>query len=146
MFDDMVTIPVVDWFFIFRQSDGSFGVGVEDVDNRGAHNIMLPFVNGYSGAPGFVNDPAAEHLPGRGPIPRGRWFTRPAFRHERLGPAAIGLIPMEGWEVPGNRSGFYIHGDNSSLSQTASNGCIILPRQVRDFINRWPGRELRVTS
>lgn len=88
---------------------------------------------GYAGHPPFVNDPAAQALVSRGPIPRGKYRVGRPFRHNRLGPAASFLEPFSDNEMFG-RSGFFIHGDNSFGDQSASHGCIILKRSVREEI------------
>lgn len=100
---------------------------------------------GYSGAPGYVNSPGSQGLVAKGPIPLGLWRVERAGQHETLGPQAIPLTPIsivwhEGAakEVASvrriNRSGFYIHGDNAKGNQSASRGCIIMPRPIRDCI------------
>lgn len=68
---------------------------------------------------------------GQGPIPKGRWRLGYRQHHPRLGPAAIPLDPEEGTATKG-RSGFFIHGDNGRGDRSASSGCIILPKLVRD--------------
>ena len=88
---------------------------------------------GYAGSPPFVNDPSAEALVARGPIPRGSYRCSWAFRHVRLGPVAIFLEPDPSNDMHG-RSGFFIHGDNAFGNQTASNGCIVLSRPQRERI------------
>ncbi len=89
--------------------------------------------SGYSGAPGFVNNPEAEGRRNQGPIPRGRWkIGRPTQVHPRLGRLVIPLTP-DGHDAKG-RSAFLIHGDSLRRPGTASQGCIILPYAVRLFI------------
>ena len=88
---------------------------------------------GYSGHPPHVNHTVAEALPNEGPIPRGTWSIGDPYQHPHLGPVCLNLDPAEGTEAFG-RSEFRIHGDNSDLNQTASHGCIILPRVVRQLI------------
>lgn len=88
---------------------------------------------GYAGQPPYVNSPEAQGLKARGPIPRGRYRVERPFDHVRLGPVAMFLAPERGNDMQG-RSGFFIHGDNSLANQTASHGCIILPRKVREKI------------
>ena len=137
-------IPSNDWVFTYCQSTGEFGLGSIDHDDRGDYIVSANLFRGYSGHGVYVNDAASEHLPGRGPIPRGLWYVGTPIRHERLGPVAIRLVPDHGWDVPGGRSGFYIHGDNREANQTASSGCIVLDKGARDFIGRFSGRQLWV--
>ena len=43
------------------------------------------------------------------------------------------LTPNPGTNTFG-RGGFLMHGDNSLLNHTASEGCIIAPRGIRDLV------------
>lgn len=99
--------------------------------------------HGYSGAAGFANKQSEEAKVAKGPIPRGMWRLGAAFRHVRLGEVAIPIHPLEGTNTFG-RTAFYIHGDNRAANGTASSGCIILPRDARDFIARSGVRTLEV--
>jgi RHS repeat-associated protein len=96
----------------------------------------------YSGYGRGLNDPGQQSLPGAnapapkqnaGPIPRGKYTIGAQIQHPNLGPAAMRLTPSRSNNMFG-RSDFWIHGDNSSLNFTASQGCIIAPRAVRDAI------------
>lgn len=133
-----------DWRFYYRQSTGQIGIGVESHDDGGDFTCVCVFARGYSGVGADMDNPASEHLPGRGPIPRGVWAFGTAVQHRRLGPVAIPLLPYDGWEVPGGRSGFFIHGDNSAANKTASSGCIVLPRWCREFLSNSPCQILEV--
>jgi lipoprotein-anchoring transpeptidase ErfK/SrfK len=84
---------------------------------------------GYSGHPPHVNETEAEALKARGPIPRGSYRVHRPFDHVRLGPGCMFLEPNQGNLF--GRSGFLIHGDNRYGNNSASHGCIILPRAVR---------------
>lgn len=85
---------------------------------------------GYSGHPPYVNDPDAEALASRGPIPRGTYRAIGPFDHNTLGPMVWFLAPDPANRMQG-RSGFFIHGDNAFGNRSASHGCIVLPRLVR---------------
>lgn len=85
---------------------------------------------GYSGQPPYVNDPQAQSLKARGPIPRGRYRIGRRFDHVRLGADCMFLEPFDDNAMSG-RSGFFIHGDNSYGNATASHGCIVLNRRFR---------------
>ena len=87
---------------------------------------------GYSGAPGFVNSPEADHLSFQGPIPRGRWNIGRAYNGNR-GPVTMRLDPV-GHNAHG-RDDILIHGDRSDAPQVASQGCVILNRQQRNTIS-----------
>jgi hypothetical protein len=98
---------------------------------------------GYSGAvPGGKNDPAKECVKNVGPIPRGYYGIGAAISR----PTAT-TLPLTAdnpnYCVPA-RSGFLIHGDNST--GTASQGCIILSRATRDRINASDDKRLRVVA
>lgn len=88
---------------------------------------------GYSGYPPHTNRPEAETIKAAGPLPRGNYRVRLLGHHVRLGPTVFFLDPEAGTELFG-RSGFLIHGDNEYGNNTASHGCVILSRKVRDRI------------
>lgn len=128
-----------DWEFVYKQSSGEIGIG--HAEQRGPDVIVhhrLIIGTGYSGAFGRHQDnPASEHMVAEGPIPRGRWAILPGIHHRRLGPTSIPVKWLDyqnGKSIPGDRSGFYIHGDNASANRTASTGCIILPKTLRLFV------------
>lgn len=85
----------------------------------------------YSGAQGYINNPLATALPSKGPIPFGLWRIGAPVEHKRLGPVALPLEPVT---YAGKRSAFLIHGDNSLMNRTASKGCIIAARAVREWV------------
>ena len=87
---------------------------------------------GYSGAPGHKNDPSSESKKDLGPIPRGVYSLHSPINSPRTGPYAIPLSPI-GHSAHG-RTHFQIHGDSRRNPGTASSGCIILPRSVREKI------------
>ena len=130
-----------DWSFIYQQSTGEFGIGYTErmgADCRFHHRLVL--ATGYSGRGATEqNNPSAQHIVGKGPIPRGDWIIRDAITHKTLGPICI---PLDwnangefGSSVPGGRSGFYIHGDNKYANRSASSGCIVLDNPVRRMID-----------
>ncbi len=90
---------------------------------------------GYSGDVEHKNDPASTHLQDQGPIPPGVYIVGPArdLQGGPHGPFVLPLQPMSVNEMYG-RSGFLLHGDSVSQPGTASSGCIIMPRPVRDKI------------
>ena len=92
---------------------------------------------GYSGQGQGLNNPKAQDKPNVGPIPQGNWKIEPQKNNvtgqgHKL-PASMRLDPAKGTETYG-RSGFLIHGDNSQRNNSASNGCIILDRSIRNQI------------
>lgn len=113
--------------FYYEQSSGCFYL-------RDCEDVCALIGAGYSGKGSARNDPDREREIATGPIPRGVWRILPAIRHERLGPISIPLVRKfdGGW----GRDGFYIHGDNAAGDGSASSGCIILPPNVRSWIDR----------
>lgn len=122
-------------YFQYSQSSGNFYAGA-----HGCGRALM--YRGYSGHGEYINDPDAEAKVARGPIPRGVWKMARAFRHKNLGPLAIPLSPV-GHTAYG-RSEFFIHGDNNLRNRSASQGCIILPRFVREAIDARFGAALEV--
>lgn len=90
---------------------------------------------GYAGGncgknPEGINNPAMQCVAKVGPLPRGLYtFGQPVIQ-SHLGPFAIPLIPDAGNDMCG-RSGFYCHGDTTP-SGNASEGCVIVPRAIRN--------------
>jgi len=98
---------------------------------------------GYSGHGAGVDNPADEAIPDVGPIPRGEYTIGRFFDDPVKGPIVAHLVPLAGTDTYG-RSGFMIHGDNKAGNHTASEGCVILPRTVREMIMASPDRVLQV--
>lgn len=88
---------------------------------------------GYSGAPGAKNDPSKQSIVKVGPIPRGNYHIGAPFDSASHGPYCLRLTPDPANEMFG-RDGFLIHGDSIEHPGAASEGCIILPRFIRQQI------------
>ena len=105
---------------------------------------------GYSGAGEGKNNPAMQGIRAVGPIPRGDWKIGRAYRSENTGPMTIPLYALDGQlddkHQPTGRSAFRIHGDSIKNPGTASRGCIILPRSIREKMWRSGDRDLRVVE
>lgn len=105
---------------------------------------------GYSGKGRGVNNPALENIPGIGPIPTGDYSIVEKYNSKNVGPYALKLEPMDGGKFDTvdrvNRSAFRIHGDSVKAPGTASKGCIILPRVIRERIWKSGDRLLRVVT
>lgn len=101
---------------------------------------------GYSGAGEGKNNPSLEHVANVGPVPCGNWIIAgpPLDTHEH-GPYVLRLNPEPNTETHG-RSGFLIHGDSKRSPGTASQGCIILPRVLREQMWESGDRELEVIA
>lgn len=103
----------------------------------------VPLGVGYSGQPECKNDPTQCDQQDRGPIPPGRYTIGEPHDTDTHGPFVLRLTPHADNEMHG-RSGFLIHGDSKSHPGTASHGCIILPRVVRETVNRLQDHDLEV--
>lgn len=101
--------------------------------------------SGYAGCGNGVNNPEAQAIRDVGPIPRGLYSIGVAFTHPKAGPMTMRLTPMKGTDTFG-RDGFLIHGDNTSMNRTASNGCIIQNRSVRATVAVSNDRTLEVVE
>lgn len=99
---------------------------------------------GYSGHGEGVNNPDKEKVKNVGPIPAGTWTIGAAFKHDSKGPTVMRLMPT-GHDAHG-RSGFLIHGDNSKNDRSASEGCVILGKTVREEIAKSGVTKLRVVK
>lgn len=97
---------------------------------------------GYAGKGTGKNNPAMQNVRRTGPIPQGRWRLTGVHNSPHTGPFTIILVPEAETETFG-RSAFRIHGDSIRAPGTASEGCIILPRAVRERI--WSSGDRRLT-
>jgi RHS repeat-associated protein len=87
---------------------------------------------GYSGSGEGLNNPLYQLEPNVGPIPEGEYRIGPPVPSP-LGNPTMSLTPKEGTETFG-RGPFLIHADNPCECFTASKGCVVLPREVRQRI------------
>jgi hypothetical protein len=106
---------------------------------------------GYSGHGRGKNNPALQGVVGVGPIPAGRWRIGAPYDSDRVGRYALRLEavdakPGDDVEERTGRGAFRIHGDSVSAPGTASHGCIILPRAVREAIWKSGDRDLEVVE
>jgi hypothetical protein len=97
----------------------------------------------YSGAMGHVDNEADAGMVGLGPIPVGVWAICDPIDDPHTGPFSMPLIPMIGTEDLG-RSGFMIHGDNPNMNESASHGCVVAARSIRERIWADPDHYLTV--
>ena len=113
------------------------------------HNGRL-VAKGYSGAGDGINNPAMEHVRATGPIPRGRWLIRAPYNSKAIGPFALPVWADDGQlddtHARTKRSAFRIHGDNGRGNRSASKGCIIVSRAVREQIWASGDRVLEVVA
>jgi RHS repeat-associated protein len=132
----------LDW--IYQQSSGQLSHQPSDALGGGPPQ---PIAIGYSGNDEGLNNPAMQNASSVGPIPQGTYEVGPQQLNvtgagTRL-PASMRLVPDPINEMF-DRAGFLIHGDNSSGDQSASEGCIILNRNVRNRIGNSSDNVLRV--
>jgi len=100
---------------------------------------------GYSGREEAKNQPDLDSLKDRGPIPKGTWTVGPPFDGGTHGPFCLRLIPDHDTVTHG-RDGFLVHGDSIRAPGTASHGCVILPRAVREEVWNSGDHELEVVA
>ncbi len=104
---------------------------------------------GYAGGnegknPEGINNPAMQCVKNIGPLPVGFYtFGAPVLK-SHLGPFAIPLIPDTTNKMCG-RGDFYCHGDTTP-SGNASEGCIIMPRAIRNAMWASPDHRIQVVA
>jgi RHS repeat-associated protein len=133
-------INLFDFFGLYWEYSQSTG-DLTYVDNNTAGRTYV--ATGYSGHGDGVNNPDMQDVQNVGPIPEGTWTIGGQYNHSRLGNHVMNLTPATGTDTYG-RSLFRIHGDNARGDQSASEGCIILSRDIRDRIADSGDNELRV--
>lgn len=106
---------------------------------------------GYSGKGRGVNNPSLQGVRGTGPIPRGLWRIMNKYDSANVGPFVLTLWKadddkMDDFDQATGRGAFRIHGDSIRAPGTASKGCIILPRQIRERIWASGDRDLEVVA
>lgn len=98
---------------------------------------------GYSGFGDWKNNPEAQKMKGLGPIPCGQYHIGAAYDSPNTGPMTLPLEALPGTDTFG-RGDFKIHGDSRIHPGAASHGCIILPRNVREWVNKGEQKTLEV--
>jgi hypothetical protein len=101
---------------------------------------------GYSGADAGKNNPEMEQVHNVGPIPKGDWtIVGPPVNTREHGPYVLKLEPGAETTTFG-RSGFLMHGDSKEAPGTASQGCVVVPRTVREQVWKSGDRDLEVVA
>lgn len=105
---------------------------------------------GYAGGnkgknPEGVNNPDMQDVPNVGPLPEGVYTFGKLFLESHLGPYAIELVPDPANDMHG-RGDFFCHGDHIGAPGTASEGCIIMPRPIRERMFKGVERQIRVVA
>lgn len=103
---------------------------------------------GYSGFGAGKNTPSWQAREDAGPIPRGLYTIGPP-RDVSGGPHGPFVLPL--WPDSANqmfsRTGFLCHGDGiGPHAGSASHGCVVLPRKVREQIASSGDNRLMVES
>jgi hypothetical protein len=129
--------------WVWDQSDGSLWREAKPTRGR------LLISKGYSGKGRGKNNPALEGVPGIGPIPAGHYKIGKPYDSKNVGRFTLPLDavdsrPGDDIHQPTGRSAFRIHGDSIKAPGTASKGCIILPRNIREAIWTSGDRDLLV--
>jgi hypothetical protein len=105
---------------------------VQSTGNLSLNTIFIG--NGYSGHGAGLNNPVAQDQQNVGPLPQGTYTIGTAHTPpDHLGPLAMPLYPDHGNTMFG-RFGFFIHGDNQFMNNTASDGCIVMAYDIRHQI------------
>ena len=104
----------------------------------------LYIATGYSGAGDGKNNPDMQDVHNVGPLPRGSYTIGEPSDTKTHGPYVLHLTPAPENEMFG-RSAFLIHGDSVVHPGTASEGCMIFARTVREKIWQSGDRQLEVT-
>jgi len=105
--------------WIYSQSTGH----IENAD----HSVSC---TGYSGHGAGKNNPAMQEVHNVGPIPCGLYTCGNLQNTDKHGPNVRHLDPDPENQMFG-RGGFLIHGDSIANPGKASEGCIIMPVDIR---------------
>lgn len=101
---------------------------------------------GYSGAePDGKNNPTMEDTKNIGPIPRGKYTISTPFDTTTHGPHVMRLT-HDPLNIMFGRDGFLMHGDSVEHPGQASEGCIIMPRNIREAVSDSTDTQLTVVA
>lgn len=100
---------------------------------------------GYSGKGVHKNKIESTSIKSLGPLPVGKYSISAPRKSEVTGPYAMDLVPAKENNMFG-RSAFQIHGDSIREPGTASTGCIIMPRNIRELVWASGDRDLTVVA
>lgn len=132
--------------WVYSQSTGALG----HADNQTGGGEAVG--EGYAGHNQGLNNPASQHVPGggsnsnAGPLPQGGYTIEPQQDNVTGSgtslPGSMRLTPDAGNDMSG-RAGFLIHGGNMT-TRSSSQGCIVLPPNIRNRIGNSGDNRLRV--
>lgn len=101
---------------------------------------------GYSGRyPDGKNKPLMQSVKDVGPVPTGRYRIDAPVNTVTHGPYVLRIVP-DPKNVMYGRTGFLCHGDSVINPGSASEGCIVLSRDVREAIWNSNDHTLQVVS
>lgn len=100
---------------------------------------------GYAGHGEGKNNPGLQHVANVGPLPCGDYLIEEAHDSLMHGPLCFRLTPDPLNDMFG-RDHMMIHGDSIEHPGEASQGCVVMARHIRDFINTSVDRRLRVLA
>lgn len=100
---------------------------------------------GYSGKGDHKNKVTDTNIVGEGPLPIGLYSIGQPRTSPKTGQYAMDLTPHKENEMFG-RAAFQIHGDSLRAPGTASSGCIIMPRLIRELIWNSGDHEIEVKA
>lgn len=113
------------------------------------HNGVV-ISRGYSGKDRGKNNPAFQNVKGIGPVPVGMWKIVNKYDSKNVGPYTLTIWAADktfnDTHDATGRGAFRIHGDSIKNPGTASKGCIILPRNIREKIWGSGDRDLKVIA
>jgi len=98
---------------------------------------------GWAGQAEGKNNADMVNVPNIGPLPPGFYTIGPAHTEPRLGPVVMDLSPDPA-NVMYGRSLFRIHGASASDPEHSSEGCVVMPRPVRELIAEGSDKRLWV--
>lgn len=106
---------------------------------------------GYAGNGRGKNNPSLQGVRGVGPLPRGKWKLTGVYNSKNTGPYTVTLhavdaVPGDDTHQPTGRGAFRIHGDSIKNPGTASRGCIVLPRVLRERMWKSGDHDLEVVE
>src|SRR6266404_4504687 len=127
-------LPRTDVMWIWHQASGKL------LDPSG---LVIGF--GYSGRGVGKNNPESQSLENVGPIPEGYYKIGEPHDSVTHGPFVLALTPDPQNNMHGRKE-FLIHGDSVIQPGTASKGCIVLSRSVREDIAKSFDKVLAVVS
>jgi Protein of unknown function (DUF2778) len=108
------------------------------------HNGVL-IGTGYAGKGAGKNNPDYQNVVDEGPLPRNQYQIGEAYTNPKTGPLTMDLTPTGASPMFG-RDAFRMHGDSIDDPGNASEGCIVLPHDVRLSVATSGDYELEVVG